>query len=240
MFWVGLVIAIVGIVATTIFAISAAESVTDSFGEAAPMTEGTATVVMGEGEQRTILGLDSQEANAAECSVVGPDGENIPVQATSEFLTAEDIPVEEVGTFTSAAAGTYVVECTGGLTSISPALDLASLGSDSLGILGGIVAIGLGGLLLVIGAVLWFVGRSRAKKAATGDSYSSGGSFEGGYGSVLPGQDGYAQGGYAQGGPGQGGYAPPPPPRDSSPPPSSNPYERGSGSPPPPPPPPPS
>ncbi len=213
LFWVGLVIAIAGITATAIFGVRAGQSLADSLDEAAPMSGGSTTVTMAENEQRTILGTNSQEAEAAECTVVGPSEEGIPVSPASEFLEVDDTPVTAVGTFESTTAGEYRVECIGGLTSISPALDIDTVGSGVIGVVGGVLGVGLGGLLLVIGAVLWFIGRSKAKKAAQGGSFGSGG---------------YNQGAYA---------SPPPPPGSTQQPPSTNPYRPGSGSTPPPPPP---
>lgn len=235
LFWLGLVIAIAGIAVTAIFGVRATQSITDSMGEAAPMSGGGTTVTMEEGEERTILGANAQEADAARCTVLGPNEDVIPVSPTSDFLSAEDTPVTAIGTFESRIAGEYQVECTGGITSISPALDLDAVGSGVLGVLGGVLGVGLGGLLLIIGAVLWFIGRSKAKKTAHNSSYGT----DGGYNQGDDNQGHYNQGDPRQGGYHPGGHGPvPPPPGSSQQPPSTNPYQAGTGSTPPPPPPP--
>lgn len=220
LFWLGLVIAIIGVAVAIIFGISASRSVSDSFGDSQPMSGGNTTVTMAEEEFRTIYGATPQDTESAQCTVIGPNGESVSVEPASEFTEVSDSPVTEVGSFQSTTAGDYRVECTGGVTLISPGFDLVALGSGFLGVIGGVLGVGLGGLLLILGAVLWFVGRSKAKKATQSQSFGSGG--------------GYNQGGYNQ-----GGYnSPPPPPGANQQPPSTNPYQPGSGSTPPPPPPP--
>ncbi len=212
LFWLGLVIAIAGVVATVIFGARAVGTLSDGVESAGPMTNGSTTVTMDEGELRTIYGASSQDSQTATCEVTGPDGQDVAVKPATAFVELADVPVREVGSFESASAGEYQVECSGGATLIGPAVDLGQLTSGAVGLVIGVLAIGLGGLLLLVGAVLWFIGRSKAKKAA--------------------------EGGYNQGAYNQGGYpSPPPPPGSNQQPPSTNPYQPGSGSTPPPPPP---
>lgn len=188
------------------------------------MPNGSTSVSMEEGELRTIYGASEQDTDSATCEVTDPDGQAVSVQPATNFGDFEDVSPMEVGSFESTSAGVYQVECTGGATLMGPAVDLGALTSGIVGTLAGLLGVGLGGLLLVIGAVLWFIGRSKAKKAAQGGSYGSGG--------------GYSQGGYSQNAPQPGGYgSAPPPPGPNQQPPSTNPYQTGTGSPPPPPPP---
>ncbi|GAB2539578.1 hypothetical protein [Brachybacterium huguangmaarense] len=69
--------------------------------------------------------------------------------------------------FTAAKAGTYTIDCAGDTEVLAgPPVSvggiLSAIGGIFLGILGG----GLGALLLVLGLILYFVGRSKAKNAA--------------------------------------------------------------------------
>ncbi|MGB3763486.1 MAG: hypothetical protein WA966_09700 [Ornithinimicrobium sp.] len=214
LFWLGLVITIIG-VAVSIFggsrAFNAVSSVVD---DAAVMPPGGATVQMDEGETRTIFEQTDGDQATAVCQVGGPDGEVVPLDASSGLSgSLGDVSYAEVGAFEATQAGTYQVQCTGGGTTlISPAVDFGTVGSGALGLIGGILGVGLGLLLLLIGAVLWFIGRSNAKKAA-GRPTSAG----------TYGSDGYT--------------TPPPPPGAGSPPSYGSPEQPRGGSAPPPPPP---
>lgn len=228
LFWLGLVIAIAGVVATAVFGARTVGTLSESVSDAGTMTNGSSTVTMGEGELRTIYGASSADTESATCDVTGPDGQAVAVKSATDFGDFEGAPVREVGSFESTSAGEYQVECTGGATLIGPAVDLGQLTSGAVGLVVGVLAIGLGGLLLLVGAVLWFIGRSKAKKAAQAGPYGPGGYNQGGQ----------SQGGYSQGSYNQGGYpSTPPPPGSNQQPPSTNPYQTGSGSTPPPPPP---
>lgn len=240
LFWVGLVITIASVAVTIFSGLRAFDTLSSGVDGAGPMPNGSATVDMGEGELRTIFEDTSSGAASAVCEVSGPEGNMVPLESAQDFGAAEDfggtsdgVSYAEVGSFESTQAGQYQVDCSGGTTLIGPSIDIDELGSGALGVVGGILGVGLGLLLLVIGAVLWFVGRSRAKKAATSG----------------PGGP-YGQGGYSQGGYNQGGYGGPPPPpganpAQQSPSPYSDPPEGNEGPPPsgygstPPPPPPP-
>ncbi|MGB3257031.1 MAG: hypothetical protein WBA72_03485 [Ornithinimicrobium sp.] len=213
LFWLGLVITIIG-VAVSIFggsrAFNAVSSVVD---DATIMPAGAATVQMDEGETRTIFEQTDGAQATAVCQVSGPSGEAVPLDASSGLSgTLGDVSYAEVGTFEATQAGTYQVQCTGGGTTLlSPAVDFGTVGSGALGLIGGILGVGLGLLLLLIGAVLWFIGRSRAKKAAAGAPYAG-----------TSGNDGY--------------NTPPPPPGAGSPPSYGSQETRGGSAPPPPPP----
>ncbi len=222
MFWLGLVIAIAGIAATAIFGVQAGQTLSSGFGDAGAMPNGSTTVTMAEGELRTIYGASAQDTDSATCEVTDPDGQAVPVQPATDFGDFEDVSLMEVGSFESTSPGAYQVDCSGGATLMGPAVDGGALTTGIFGTLAGLAGVGLGGLLLLIGAVLWFIGRSKAKKAAQSNSYGSGGGYGG------PTQSGYNQGGY--------GSASPPPGTNQQPP-STNPYQSGSGSTPPPPPP---
>lgn len=231
LFWVGLVITIVSVAVAIFSGIRAVDTVTTAVDKAAPMPNGSATVQLQEGDKRTIYEQASYEDSAqgtssAVCEVSDPDGNAVDLSTSTDLSGSDgDVSVVGVGSFEASQTGAYQVECTGATTLIGPSLDFGELGSGALGVLGGILGAGLGLLLLVLGAVLWFVGRSRAKKAAAG-----------------PGGP-YGSGGYNTGGYNTGGYGPPPPPSSGppagsgNPAPGSGPSSPGYGSTPPPPPP---
>ncbi|MGB3827769.1 MAG: hypothetical protein WA962_03255 [Ornithinimicrobium sp.] len=242
LFWLGVVITIVGVGVSIFGGSRAFDAVSSAVDDAAVMPGGTATVQMEQGDVRTIYEQVEAGAASAECTVRGPDGEPVTLSTTPGFGGAlGDISYEEVGDFEATQAGSYQVECTGGGTTlISPALDFTTLGRGALGLLGGILGVGLGLLMMLIGAVLWFVGRSKAKNAASGPMGGAGGAYGGGtYGSAPPppgsappppgsggpstygsgpsgsgpyGSGPYGSGPYGSGEGPRGGSTPPPPP----------------------------
>ncbi len=100
----------------------------------------------------------------------GPTGEEVQLDVSSGLSgSLGDVAYVAVGDFDAAQTGSYQVQCVGGGTTlISPAVDFGTVGGGALGLLGGILGVGLGLLMMLIGAVLWFIGRSQAKKAAGG------------------------------------------------------------------------
>ncbi len=209
LFWLGLVITIIG-VAVSVFggsrAFNAVSSVVD---DATVMPPGGAAVQMDEGETRTIFEQTDSEQATAVCQVSGPNGEQVPLDASSGLSgSLGDISYAEVGDFAAAQGGTYQVQCEGGGTTlISPAVDFGTVGTGALGLIGGILGVGLGLLLMLIGAVLWFIGRSKAKKVAEGPTYGNGG-----YNTAPPPPASGSGSPYGSPEQSRGGSTPPPPP----------------------------
>ncbi len=216
LFWLGLVITIIG-VAVSIFGGSRAfNAVTDVVDDAAVMPGGTATVQMEVGEQRSIIEQTDSTVATAVCQVTGPGGEDIPLNVTSGMSgSLADTSYVEVGDFEAAETGAHEVQCVGGGTTlISPAIDFGTLGTGALGLIGGILGVGLGLLLMLIGAILWFIGRSKAKNAAAGGgTYHPGNQGPGAYGNPPPPPGSAGPPSYrGSPEPPRGGSTPPPPP----------------------------
>ena len=213
LFWLGLVITVIG-VAVSVFggsrAFNAVSSVVD---EATVIPAGGAAVQMEEGETRTIFEQTDRDVATAVCQVTGPNGEAVSINASSGLSgSLGDVSYAEVGDFDAAQSGTYQVQCAGGGTTlISPAVDFGTVGTGALGLIGGILGVGLGLLLMLIGAVLWFIGRSKAKKAADGPTY--GGNYgNSGYNTAPPPPGSGSPPSYGSPEQNRGGSTPPPPP----------------------------
>lgn len=199
LFWLGLVILFAGGVVTFLGGARAVEAVRATVDEAGPMTGGTATVQLEQGAQRTIYEQTQSEVPSTTCEVTGPGGSRPELTRSAELGGSLGGSLGEtsylnVGEFEAATTGSYTVTCTGAETLLGPSLDFANLGSGALGVLGGLLGSGLGLLLMLIGAILWFVGRSKDRTAA---AQQGSGSY-GGHGSA-------SYGGYA-------GRPPAPPP----------------------------
>ncbi|CAN5437459.1 hypothetical protein BH23ACT6_BH23ACT6_03130 [soil metagenome] len=238
MFWLGLVLIIASVVVGVVGGLRAADAISTAVEEAAPMPGGSSTVQLAEDDQRTIYEQGQSGVSVADCVVLGPSGQPVPLSRdTDQSGSLGDISYVNVGSFEAAGAGTYEVTCTGALTLIGPSLDFEAVGTGAIGVVGGVLGAGLGVLLALAGAILWFVGRSRNTKATTGGPYGGAAPpSPGSYGGSTPPPPG-TQGGSAPPPPGSYGGSPPPSPGSQGsfapPPPGSY----GGSAPPPPPPP---
>ena len=238
LFFVGLALSVIAVIVGIWGINRAIQDFSQMEADAFPV-EGTASVPMDAGDVRFIL---SEQGTDPACTVTGPDGSDVPVTAeTALDQAAAQEGTTLVGTFTATTAGEHTVTCDS-TAELSPALgfrDAVGLGTAGLAFL----ALFPLGFITLLGLVLWLVGRSRDRKAATGPGgygYStSSGYAEGGYG--APGQ-GYGQQGYGaapgqeQGGQGYGeSYGSPPPPAPgagspySTPPPPGTDRDEGTG-----------
>lgn len=197
LFWLGLVLTIAGAAVGFFGGARAVDAVRTAVDEARPMPGGTATVQLETGDRRTIYERTESQTPSASCEVLAPDGTTSRLTRSVELDGAlGESSYINVGEFEAASAGAYTVTCTGAPTVIGPSLDFGNLGSGALGLLGGVLGVGLGLTLMLIGAILWLVGRSRDKNAA-----------------LRPGSGSYETGSYPAG-PyrGSSGGRPPPPP----------------------------
>lgn len=192
LFWLGVVILIAGGVLAYLGGVRAVDAVRSTVDEAGPMPGRTATVQLEQGDRRTIYERTQNDFPSASCEVTGPGGSRQELTRPSETGGAlGGTSVIDVGEFEAATAGSYTITCAGGETLLGPSPDLDGLGSGALGVLGGVLGAGLGLLLMLIGAILWFVGRSKDRSP-------------GGQQGPAPYGDGAHGGGYAD--------RPPPPP----------------------------
>ncbi|MGI8949488.1 MAG: hypothetical protein ACR2FV_16240 [Ornithinimicrobium sp.] len=189
LFWLGLVILIAGAAIGWFGGTRAVEAVRTTVDEAGPMPGSAATVQLEEGDRRTIYEQTQSDIPSASCQVIGPDGGALELSRSAEVSgSLGETSYINVGEFEAATSGTHTVTCTGATTLIGPSLDFSSLGAGALGVLGGILGAGLGLLMMLIGAILWFVGRSKDRDRRTGQGsqgYGSG-SYDGGHGGRPP------------------------------------------------------
>lgn len=224
-FWIGVVIGLASLALAIVTGMASFNAISDAVSEATPI-DGSKSITLDEGEERTIYQVE-QGGEEAVCTVTGPDGQELSLSSNSTVEgTSGDTTYVSLGNFTAEQSGAHEVTCEGPRTLIGPSLDVAGTVGGIFGVLAGIGGILLGGLIAIVGAILWFLGRGESKRALTAGP--------GGYGSGGYGSGGYGQGNYQQG-------SPPPPPGygQGSPPPPSG-YQQGGygqGSPPPPPPP---
>lgn len=164
-FWVGVVVTVVAVLVAALLGWRTYDEVRTIIDEAEPV-EGPTTVTLQQGQAREIYQVEDG-GQRAECTVTGPDGQAVRVQRTRtvEGSTGEEAYVN-VGGFTADRSGDYVIECTGPPTFVGPQLNLAATVGSVIGVIGGILGLVLGLVLILVGAVLWFVGRSEDSKAA--------------------------------------------------------------------------
>ncbi|WP_140400099.1 hypothetical protein [Aeromicrobium sp. PE09-221] len=100
------------------------------------------------------------------CTVQTPDGQTPasgPSQSSS--VTVHGDTWQSFDSFRTKTAGDYLVSCTGGDVLVAPPLSIGGIFAGVGGILLAVFG-GLGGLtLLVVGIVLWIIGRSRRRQA---------------------------------------------------------------------------
>ncbi|MCK0111656.1 hypothetical protein MWU75_05840 [Ornithinimicrobium sp. F0845] len=215
-FWIGIAIGLVSLALAIVLGMTSFRAITEAVQDAQP-TNGDITVSLQAGDERTIYQVE-EGAEQATCTVTGPDGQELSINRGADISgTSGDTTYVNVGNFTAAESGDHHIVCEGPRTLVGPALDIAGAVGGFLGVLAGIGGMMLGGLLVIVGAILWFIGRGESKRAMAagpgGYGYPQGG-YQGGY---QPGgyqQGGDQQAGYQQGGYQQGNPPPPPPPRD--------------------------
>ncbi|WP_194288684.1 hypothetical protein [Ornithinicoccus halotolerans] len=219
-FWTGVVIALISTVLTALLGWRTYDEVTTLVEQAEPV-EGSTTVTLQEGEAREIYQLE-QGQERAECTVTGPDGQDLPLRRTS---TIEGSDGQEsyfnLGGFEAGQSGDHVVECAGPPTFVGPPLDVFGTVGSVLGVVGGLFGVGLGVVLMIVGAIIYLVGRNQDKRAVTSPQGGGGPGYRpsgGGY-PPPPGGPGYrpppppgGQGHQPPPPPGGQGYRPPPPP----------------------------
>ena len=112
---------------------------------------------------------DGSFALLAQCSVQGPDGEDVTLTSTaSSNVDVDDHRLME--TFRTEEAGTYTVECSEAYPTSSTQIIYVSYAASVQGIMGSVVGmlagffLGLIGLCLAVGGGIWWAVRSSARK----------------------------------------------------------------------------
>ena len=218
MFIIGLVLSVVVGIGVAWGGVQGARMFSDFEDGGAPMDGGQQTVSMEEGDLRLVTAEGGQTPT---CTVTGPDGTESALSQDSTFDTGDpQVDAQVVGTYQATATGEHTFTCEGGTASLSPNISIGATVGLAVAAIGVLLLIPL--LLLTgIGLILWLVGRSRDRKAASGPP----GGYGYGTGHAYP-QQGYGQpqdSGYPQA-PGQGyGQGSPPPPPGQHP---TDPYRR--------------
>ena len=221
-FWVGTVLTILSVVLAVLAGVATARAADSINSEHTPMPDGVATVRLEVGEAREVYERTQAQNPSASCTLTRPDGSEsaIEQQWDTRFETQGTAYVG-LGRFEATTAGEHTVTCEGGETVLTPPVDIGGFVVAVLGIVGGVLGAVFFGATALVGAVLWFIGRSKMRNA---DSQGRGGYPPGPYDDRSPGYGGGQPYGSA---PGQGssGYGAPPPPQG----------QPGYGAPPPPP-----
>ncbi len=225
MFWVGLVLVVASGALGVFGGLRAADAIGTAVQDAAPMPGGNSTVQLAQGDERTIYEESQTGLSVAECSVLGPSGQPVTLSRDTDLTgSLGDVSYVNVGSFEGTEAGLYEVTCSGAATLIGPSLDVEAVGTGALGVVGGLLGAGLGAILVIAGAILWFLGRSRSTAAGTPSDSGSPPPPPGSYGGSVPPSPGSYGGQPADRGPSgglpppsaTGGSHPPPPPPQNS------------------------
>lgn len=168
---VGAVLTVVSLVVTLVAGFMTRSMVNHLQDNSAELLDGSATVTLREGTDRTLYvtggliapgELVPTPVEQISCRITGPDGRPVDLDDRTADRVGVDLAVariQVVGHFTAAADGEHVVECDGlGVVispEVSPASVVARIGGLALGSLGTI----LGVTMMLIGGVLLLLRR---------------------------------------------------------------------------------
>lgn len=180
-FWIGAVLLVVSVAVAVVTGVMTFNTVQDAVDQAESIS-GDTTLTLQAGDKRTIYQVD-QGTEQAECTVTGPDGQQVPLRQGAEVNASQNnTSYSSVADFTATESGDYQVSCEGPRTLVGPTLDVRGAVGGVFGLAAGIGGAFLGLIIALIGAIIWFVGRGESKRAL---QYRYG-----------PGPGGYGQGGY--------------------------------------------
>lgn len=121
---------------------------------------GPTAVVLAAGETRSLSASSTATDVTTACTVTSPGGP-VPIAAGEVFGQ----PLPNLANFTATESGEHVIDCAVDGVVVGPELDPANIAGAGLAMVGGLALAALGGLLALIGAIMWLVGRSRDKAA---------------------------------------------------------------------------
>ncbi|GAA4746209.1 hypothetical protein [Gordonia alkaliphila] len=161
--WSGLAIAVVSVIVGIVLAVIGLGKVADTVNESFRVNGPTTHVA----EANSSLWLYSASTGIAvpSCTAAGPatvQQSTMPSDASFDFNTDT---VTMFGKLHFPEAGTYTIDCDSVGVVAGPEISTSSIVTGAGGVLLAVFGGGLGGLLLVIGVILWAVGASRAKNA---------------------------------------------------------------------------
>ncbi|MCP3427058.1 hypothetical protein NBM05_13820 [Rothia sp. AR01] len=160
---VGGALLVVSVVAAVIMAVT---GIGGAVSEAQNSTrvDGSGSVEIQADEQMQVYIRDG--AGAPMCNISGPAGASIEEGTPQESsFTSDGTTWTSYTSFTVSESGTYDMVCSGGEVMVGPPVSVSGIATGVGGILIGVFGGGLGFILLVVGLVLFFVGRSRERAA---------------------------------------------------------------------------
>ncbi|UQN31471.1 hypothetical protein [Brachybacterium kimchii] len=162
---VGLVLCLVGIVVFVV-AIVKVVGVASDVSDNSTVFNGEATVQLEAGKDMQAYAHEGETAPS--CTIIGADGTAPATDTTDQKskVTAAGADWESFGSFTAKSTQKYTITCDSPTeVMVAPPVSVGGILGGVGGIVGGIFVAGLGFLLLVVGVILFFVGRSKANKA---------------------------------------------------------------------------
>lgn len=172
---VGAVLTVLSLVVTLVAGFLTRSMVSHLQDNSAELLDGTATVQLAEGTERTLYvtgglvapgELVPTPVEQISCEITGPDGQQVALDDRTADRVGIDVAVariQVVGHFTSVADGDHLVECDGLGVVLSPELAPASVVARVGGLLLGSLGTILGVTMLLIGGVLLTLRRDGAE-----------------------------------------------------------------------------
>jgi hypothetical protein len=166
LFWIGLALGVVSLIATVISGVGLARNAEGL--EDSRAIIGPTTVTLQAGEVRGIV-QESTESPVPDCSVTGPDGSEVPLRGSGDLSSEWGVAgFLVVADFEAAQGGEHTVDCQGSAATLIPPVGLEGLLGGAFVAFAGVIGMGLGVTLALLGAVLWLIGRSQSKNAVRG------------------------------------------------------------------------
>lgn len=161
---VGLVFLLIGVVALVISIVKVVGGLSD-VADNSTVFSGSTTLQLESGKD--MQAYVQADSTAPSCTIRGEDGSTPKTNTveTQSTVTVKGESWESFGSFTATKTQQYQMDCDGsGEVMVAPPLGGGFVGGV-FGIFGGIGVGAFGFVLLVVGVILFFVGRSKAKKA---------------------------------------------------------------------------
>ncbi|UEJ83901.1 hypothetical protein Bra3105_06215 [Brachybacterium halotolerans subsp. kimchii] len=162
---VGLVLCLIGIVVFVV-AIVKVVGVASDVSDNSTVFNGSATIELEAGKDMQAYVHEGETGPS--CTIVGADGTNPDTGTVNQksTVTTEGTDWESFGSFTAKSTQEYTITCDSpNEVMVAPPVSVGGIVGSVGGIIGGLLVGGFGFLLLVVGVILFFVGRSKAKKA---------------------------------------------------------------------------
>jgi hypothetical protein len=167
LFWIGLALSLAAAVFAIVAFANLARVPADAFRTAQPVSSPSATVQLESGDVRLLVW---EGGTPDSCTATSPSGQDVLITDSSTSYGPRTMPgsgypqtddYDNGGLLTAPETGAYTVECTGTTALLLDFGDLGSAVNWGLGIAIALVVGSFTSLLVVLGGVLWLVGRSQ-------------------------------------------------------------------------------